>query len=267
MNKNLALFDQYAGSSPVLISVPHAGVGLPQALKERMTDCARMLPDTDWHVEKLYDFAPELDVTLIKANLSRYVIDLNRDPSGESLYPGASVTELCPLTTFDNQSIYKQGQEPDLAEIRERIFYYHQPYHALLKAEIERIRSLHGFCIVFEAHSIRSRVSRFFEGQLPDLNWGSNDGVTCSAKITQALESYFHLASTRFSSVTNGRFKGGFITRNYGRPIEGIHGVQLEIAQCAYMDERPPYQWDTDLSSELKSYLHGLIKTLITLKI
>ena len=267
MSDSLALIDQRAGSSPLLISVPHSGVGLPPALKDRMTEHARTLPDTDWHIEKLYDFADDLDVTMIKANLSRYIIDLNRDPSGASLYPDQSVTELCPTTTFDDEPIYRQGQCPDQAEIAERIFYYYQPYHALLEAEIERIKALHGYCIVLEAHSIRSRVPRFFEGRLPDLNWGSNDGVTCSSQITEMLESYHALANSSFTSVTNGRFKGGYITRQYGKPMEGIHSVQLEIAQCAYMEENPPYNWDTGFSTPLKTYLYGLIKALSEMKV
>lgn len=267
MSEGLALIDQRAGSSPLLISVPHAGVGLPPAIKDRMSEGARTLPDTDWHIEKLYDFAPDLDVTMIKANLSRYVIDLNRDPSGESLYPDQSVTELCPLTTFEDAPIYKEGQQPDAAEIRERIFYYGQPYHALLKEEIERIKALHGFCIVFDAHSIRSQVPRFFDGRLPDLNWGSNDGMTCSPKITEMLESYHQSSDSSFTSVTNGRFKGGYITRQYGRPTECVHAIQLEIAQCAYMDESPPYQWDTVVSNPLKIYLYGLIQTLSTMRL
>lgn len=262
MSDTPLIIDQWAGSSPVIISIPHAGVGLPTALKERMTKQARLLPDTDWHVEKLYDFAPDLDVTIIKANISRYVIDLNRDPSGTSLYPGQSVTELCPTTTFDNEPIYKAGQAPDAAEIAERVIYYHQPYHGLLKAEIARIKALHGYCIVLDAHSIRSQVERFFTGRLPHFNWGTNDGATCSPKITEMLESYHQSASSDFTSVINGRFKGGYITRHYGQPLEGVHTLQLELAQNAYMDENPPYLWDTDISASLKRQLLSLVNSL-----
>ena len=261
------LIDQRAGSSPLLISIPHAGVGLPSALRERMTPSARALPDTDWHMEKLYDFVAKLDVTIIKAELSRYVIDLNRDPEGGSLYPGQNVTELCPLTTFDDEPIYKEGEQPDDAEVRERIFYYGQPYHGLLKAEIERIKALHGFCIVYEAHSIRSHVPRFFIGRLPDLNWGTNDGQTCSPKITQLLESFHASNESDFTSVTNGRFKGGYITRKYANPDQGVHCLQLEIAQCAYMNEEPPYSWDAAKAEALQSYLYPLIKELTELKL
>lgn len=257
------IIDQWAGTSPVIISIPHAGVGLPTALKERMTEQARLLPDTDWHVEKLYDFAPDMDVTVIKANISRYVIDLNRDPAGSSLYPGQSVTELCPTTTFDDDPIYQEGQMPDAAEIIERVFYYHQPYHGLLKAEIARIKALHGYCIVLDAHSIRSHVERFFTGRLPHFNWGTNDGTTCAPKITEMLESYHRSASYDFTSVTNGRFKGGYITRHYGYPLDGVHTIQLELAQCAYMDESPPYNWDIKLSDPLKGHLSTLVKNLI----
>ena len=260
------LIDQRAGSSPLIISVPHAGMALPAALKDRMTAAARFLPDTDWYVDRLFDFAPSLDVTVIKANISRYVIDLNRDPSGESLYPGFSVTELCPTTTFDHHPIYLDGQEPDAAEIRERILFYYQPYHALLKAEIKRIKDLHGYCILFDAHSIRSQVERFFVGVLPDLNWGTNDGATCGSEMSDFLESFLGSSESGFTAVTNGRFKGGFITRHYGRPEEGVYTLQLEIAQSAYMDENPPYTWESAMTGPLKKYLLSFIEQLSRLK-
>ena len=266
MSETPLIIDQRAGSGPVIISIPHAGVGLPAAFKQRMTQQARLLPDTDWHVEKLYDFAPDLGVTIIKANISRYVIDLNRDPVGTSLYPGQNVTELCPTTTFDNQPIYKEAQMPDVSEIQERVFYYHQPYHGLLKAEIARIKALHGYCIVLDAHSIRSHVERFFAGCLPHFNWGTNDGATCSPQIAEMLESYHRSANYDFTSVTNGRFKGGYITRHYGNPLDGIHTLQLELAQSAYMDESPPYGWDPTLADPLKGHLFNLVKNLITLE-
>lgn len=261
------LIDQRAGSSPLLISMPHAGVGLPAALKARMTEVARTLPDTDWHIEKLYDFAAELDASVVKANLSRYVIDLNRDPLGTSLYPGENVTELCPTTTFASEPVYVTGQMPDEAEIKERVYFYGQPYHALLRAEIKRIKDLHGFCILFDAHSIASQVPRFFDGKLPDLNWGTNDGTTCSPLITNLVDSHHDDTGSSFSAVTNGRFKGGYITRNYGSPQEGVHAIQLEIAQCAYMNENPPYAWDLLGAEPLKNYLLDLMGVLTKLKL
>lgn len=223
------------GSTPLLISLPHSSSAIPWDLAARMHPYAQGCPDTDWLLQPLYDFARGLGAGLLLPHWSRYVIDLNRSPANENLYPGADSTELCPSSTFERRPIYLPGQAPDTAEVQQRLATYWQPYHRALQAEAERLKTAHGHAIIFEAHSIASVVPRFFDGRLPDLNLGTADGKSCSPALTAALESV--LAGSTYSWVVNGRFKGGYITRAYGQPAEGMHTVQLELSQATYLDE------------------------------
>jgi N-formylglutamate deformylase len=245
----------------MIVDVPHAGTYLPDALALRMSEAARALPDTDWHVEKLYAFARDTHVTLLTATHSRYVVDLNRDPSGAALYPGADNTELCPTRTFDNAAIYAEGDAPDSGEIDARRRTYFEPYHAALAAEITRVRARHGYAILLDGHSIRAEVPRFFAGRLPDLNVGTADGASCDEAIA-ALATAILANDAGFTHVVNGRFKGGYVTRHYGRPSENVHALQLEMAQDVYMDESPPYAWDPARAARLASLLERLVLTL-----
>lgn len=255
------LWELSRGTSPLLISVPHAGIRIPPELMPRMTPEALAVPDTDWHVEKLYAFAPTLGVTLLSANLSRYVIDLNRDPSGASLYPGLNTTELCPTSTFDEQPVYLPTQAPTTKEVAQRIEQYYLPYHEVLAAELERIRAAHGFALLLDGHSIRSEVPRFFEGRLPDLNLGSADGQSADASVAQvAIEA---LRRSPLSSTVNGRFKGGYITRHFAAPAREIHALQLEMAQACYMDEGPPFAWHAGRAQGLVDTLKDLVQALL----
>jgi N-formylglutamate amidohydrolase len=257
-----ALFALARGDAPLLVDVPHAGTHVPADIAARFAPAGATLPDTDWHVEKLYAFAHASGATTIAATHSRYVVDLNRDPSGASLYPGADVTELVPTRTFGNERIYRDGSAPEEAEVAARRARYFAPYHAALAAEIERVRALHGYAIVLDAHSIRSEVPRFFDGRLPDLNLGTADGRSCAADLEAAAAAVL-AGATGFSHVVNGRFKGGYVTRRYGAPDGGVHALQLEIAQACYMDEAPPYRWDASRAAPLRAVLARLVDALL----
>jgi len=255
------LWRLWRGDAPLIIDVPHAGTHIPDAIALRMTDAARAVPDTDWHVDKLYAFARSTGATTIVAAHSRYIVDLNRDPSGAALYPGADNTELCAMRTFGNATIYAEGEAPDAAEIAARRSVYFDPYHAALAAEIERVRAHHGYAILLDAHSIASEVPRFFAGRLPDFNLGTAHGASCSPDA-QALVAGVLANATPFTHVINGRFTGGYVTRHYGRPDGGVHALQLEMAQAAYMDEAPPFRYDRARAAPLIAVLERLVIAL-----
>ena len=255
------LFELHAGDSPLLIDVPHAGTFLPAEIAARLTPAARAVPDTDWHVEKLYAFARAAGATLLAATHSRIVVDLNRDPSGALLYPGADNTELCPTRTFGNDPIYDERGAPGSAEIAARRARYFDPYHAVLEREIERIRARHGHVVLLDGHSIRAEVPRFFAGRLPGLNLGTAAGASCAPAVEDAAAAVLASAAG-FTHVVNGRFKGGWVTRRYGEPARGVHALQLEMAQSAYMDEAPPYRWDAQRAAPLGATLARLVDAL-----
>ncbi|MDT8318926.1 MAG: N-formylglutamate deformylase [Xanthomonadales bacterium] len=247
--------------APMLISVPHAGTDLPGAIAETMTRDAVALPDTDWFVDRLYAFARQRDVGIIRAHVSRYVIDMNRAPDGARLYPGRAETELCPTTLFDGRPVYRPGAAPDAEEIDARRQRYWQPYHDGLRRELGRLRALHGRVLLWDAHSIRSRVPRLFDGILPDLNFGTGGGPSCAAALTTAIVDRAR-AFNQFNTVLNGRFKGGYITRQYGEPGAGIDAIQLEIAQSAYMDETNPV-FDPERAAPLIRVLEAVVDTAL----
>ena len=250
------------GTAPLLVSMPHVGTEVPEAQAARMTEAGLGLADTDWHVDRLYDFLGELGASVISATQSRYVIDLNRPADGKPLYPGASNTELRPTTTFDEQPIYRAGEEPDEAEVALRRRFVWRPYHDRLRAELDAIKARHGLAILWDAHSIRSRVPRFFEGRLPDLNLGTGGGVTADPELIARLASRAG-ADSSYSHVVDGRFKGGAITRSYGDPAAGFHAVQLELSQITYMDEDPPYGFREDLATGIRPMLRGLLEAAL----
>ena len=256
------LYELHRGETPLVIDVPHAGIALPPDVAARLTPYARNVPDTDWHVEKLYAFARAAGATLMTATHSRIVVDLNRDPSGARLYPGADNTELCPTRTFANDPIYGEGGAPTAAEIAARRSAYFDPYHAVLADEVERVRARHGYAILLDGHSIRAEVPRFFSGRLPDLNLGTADGTSCAPAL-QAVAADVLASLAGFSHVVNGRFKGGYVTRRYGRPARGVHALQLEIAQCAYMDEASPCRWDPLRAAPLVTALVRLADAIV----
>ncbi len=232
-----------AGTRPLLISMPHVGTHVPPALAARLTDEGQRVPDTDWHLERLYDFADELGASVLVATHSRYVIDLNRPPDGASLYPGQNVTGLCPVDLFDEQPLYRGPNDlPADAEIAARRDAIWRPYHAQLTNELARLKAQHGVAALWDAHSIRSVVPRFFEGRLADLNLGTAVGASCDAGLPARLLAIGQQAPG-YTAVLNGRFKGGHITRFYGQPAQGIHAIQLEMTQSCYMQEAWPFDY------------------------
>jgi N-formylglutamate deformylase len=257
----MELWNLHRGESPLVIDVPHSGTYLPEVLRSRLTAIARTVPDTDWHVDRLYAFARDEGATLFCATHSRYVVDLNRDPAGAALYAGADNTELCPTRTFGDEAIYVAGETPLPAEIADRCAKSFAPYHAALAAELARVRERHGFAVILDGHSILSYVPRFFAGRLPDLNLGTASGASCLAEL-QACAARVLAEAEGFTHVVNGRFKGGWITRHYGQPHNGVHALQLEMAQDCYMDEAPPYRWDPARASRLAKVLQRLVRTL-----
>jgi N-formylglutamate deformylase len=246
------------GSSPLLVSIPHLGTEIPEDLQSHYSPRALAIEDADWHLDRLYDFLPSLGASVLQPRYSRYVIDLNRPPDDAPMYPGASNTELCPTRFFNGDALYAEGKAPLEQERARRREQYWQPYHAALQAEIARIKGEHGFVLLWDAHSIRSEIPWLFEGRLPDLNIGTADGASADASIAQAVVAAAS-ASPRYSHVLNGRFKGGYITRRYGRPADKVHAVQLEMCQCVYMQEKPPYAYLEPLAREVQPTLAAMV--------
>lgn len=251
------------GRVPLIISMPHNGTEIPEDIQQQMTPEGLAVADTDWYIDQLYDFAPELGACCLMPTYNRYVIDLNRDPEGVNLYPGQQSTELCPTTSFAQKPLYLPGKAPDNAEIQRRITLYWQPYHQALQQQIAALKAEFGYVILFEAHSILSRVPRFFSGQLPDFNFGTANNSSCGQWLSDALE---HLDLGTYSKVHNGRFKGGYITRAYGDPEQQVHAIQLELSQATYLQEQqsPANQIDTAAFAQVQPMLERIITTLLT---
>ena len=256
------IFALTRGTAPLLVSVPHAGVHIPPALERRMTPAALQRADVDWHLPHLYDFVRAMGATLLTANYARHVIDLNRPPQDESLYPGQDVTGLLPMDTFRKEALYLPGEEPDDAERDERRERYWRPYHDALRGELDRLRSRHEHVVLWDAHSICSVLPRFFEGRLTDLNLGTADGRACAPALQAAVEAQM-AAQGEYSHVSNGRFKGGWITRHYGEPSRGVHALQLEMCQCTYMDETAPFAYRTDLAAKVQPLLRRMLAAVV----
>lgn len=250
------------GHAPLIVSIPHAGTDVPDDIPDALQDLSRAKHDADHHVDHLYAFASEMNATILHTAISRTVIDVNRDPSGHSLYPGQATTGLCPTTCFDGTRLYKTGREPDEAETERRRVRYFNPYHTALTAEIGRLRESHPVVVVYDAHSILSHVPRLFDGELAQFNIGSFDGKSCSSDLTTALA----LACTSDTHVINGRFKGGWITRHYGDPVKGIHAIQMELAMRGYLDEKGdwPPKWDGSRAAPLQSTLRKILTACLT---
>ena len=259
---NEPLYDCISGNRPLLISFPHSGTFVPQDLAARLTREARDLPDTDWFVPELYHFHRELGASVIRATHTRYVVDLNRAPDGAPLYPGQRETTVCPTEAFDGDRLYLPGQDPTAGEIAERLRRYWQPYHDTLAEAARDIVRRHGYCILWDAHSIHSEVPGLFEGRLPDLNIGTSGGRSCSPHFPARLLA--RLATQRnFSYVLDGRFKGGYITRHYGNPAANIHALQLEIAQGAYLLESRTPEFRAARAAPLRSLLQELLLAVL----
>lgn len=251
------------GTGPIVLGLPHTGTFVPAGIFEQLTDLGKTLSDTDWHIERLYTgLLP--NVTSVRALFHRYVVDANRDPSGVSLYPGQNTTGLVPLTDFDGEALWVS--EPSAAEIEARRMAWHAPYHAALEAELSRVHSSHGFAILYDCHSIRSNIPFLFEGTLPDFNIGTNGGSTCDPSIEKTVAAVCNGADG-YSSVLNGRFKGGWTTRHYGQPEKGIHAIQMELAQSTYLEtEHLPFDYAPHRAEKLRVHLGAILKQLENFK-
>jgi N-formylglutamate deformylase len=260
-------FELHEGTAPLLVSLPHDGTELPATIVARATAAGRRVPDTDWHVGKLYAFARELGASMIVPRWSRYVVDLNRDPEGHVLYPGRAETALVPVTTFAGEPIYAAGDEPGEKEVALRREMYWRPYHEALAGELARMRKRHPRVVLWDGHSIKSRVPMFFDGRLPDFNLGTADGASCSpalqARLTGVLRERAAGGNGAYSHVVNGRFKGGYITRHYGRPDAGIEAVQLELAQYTYMDE-DSFEYLPERAAPVQAIIRALLETCLS---
>ncbi|MFI4927553.1 MAG: N-formylglutamate deformylase, partial [Burkholderiales bacterium] len=250
------------GTQPLLLSIPHMGTYVPPSIAGRLTDEARRVPDTDWHLDRLYSFADELGASVLQATHSRYVVDLNRPPDNASLYPGQATTSLCPDLTFDGTPVYHDRQGVSESEMAARRDTWWRPYHEQLRRELDRIRAQHGVAMLWDAHSIRSVLPRFFEGKLPDLNIGTAQGASCAPQIGQRIRE-IAAAVPGHTSVLNGRYTGGYITRNYGRPDQGCHAVQLEMTQCSYMEERWPFDYLPTKASVIQPHLRRMLEAML----
>ncbi|NTF09519.1 N-formylglutamate deformylase [Agrobacterium rubi] len=259
----MSVFEVKQGSSPVILGFPHTGTDVPPAIWDRLNDNGRLLADTDWHIHHLYDgLLPE--VTTVRATFHRYVIDANRDPDGASLYPGQNTTGLVPGTDFDGLAIWEDGEEPTEADIAARLTEFHAPYHAALAAEIKRVKAIHGVAVLYDCHSIRSQIPFLFDGTLPDFNVGTDMGKTCDPAIEAATFDVVAQAEG-YDSILNGRFKGGWTTRHYGKPGTGVHAIQMELSQTTHLStETPPFAYDDAKADRLRAHLKDILTRIET---
>ncbi len=253
------------GTTPLVLSLPHVGTVIPDDLKSRFTERALQVEDTDWHLERVYDFAKAMGASVIVPRISRYVIDLNRPPDDTPMYPGASNTELCPTRFFNGDALHVEGAAPDASEITRRRAMYWQPYHDGLRAELERVREQFGFALLWDGHSIRSEIPWLFDGTLPDLNLGTASGTSCATSLRAQLVSELQ-RNVEFTHAADGRFKGGFITRHYGRPADNIHAVQMEMCQSLYMQEALPFSYIKDRALRVQRLLQRLLEIMLAWK-
>lgn len=246
---------------PVVLAIPHTGTEVDQAARSRLNEEGRALRDTDWHIHKLYSgLLP--GATTVRATFHRYLIDANRDPTGESLYPGQNTTELCPTTNFDGVPLYDKGQEPGSAEIARRLREYHAVYHRSLANELARVKRIHGHVILYDCHSIRSHIPHLFDGVLPDFNIGTNSSSSCAPVIEDVVAEICTRAEG-YTSIVNGRFKGGWTTRHYGNPEQGVHAIQMELAQSTHLaSEDLPFDYDSKKAAELRVHLKAILQQL-----
>ena len=250
-----------SGNSPLVLGLPHTGTDVPPEVWEGLNETGRALADTDWHIHTLYDGVVD-DVTTVRTPIHRYVIDANRDPAGTSLYPGQNTTGLIPETDFDGNAIWTEGAEPTAADVSAWLKQFHAPYHAALAAEIERVKAIHGVAVLYDCHSIRSQIPFLFEGTLPDFNIGTNSGTSCALefeRVTAEIAGY----AAGFTSIVNGRFKGGWTTRHYGAPATGVHAIQMELAQSTHLaTETVPFAYDEDKAGKLREHLKAILLRL-----
>lgn len=249
------------GHTPLLVSLPHAGTHIPASLHPALLPRALEAEDTDWFLDRLYAFVTDMGASLIVPQHSRYVVDLNRPSDNQPMYAGTNNTELCPTRFFTGEPLYRDGMAPSDAAVAQRVATYWQPYHDALCDELARLKAEHGHAVLFDGHSIKSELPWLFEGRLPDLNLGTASGTSCAPRLRDALSELLR-AQTHYSVAVDGRFKGGHITRHYGRPQHGVHAVQLEKCWSTYMCETPPYAWHAARAAQLQPLLQQLVQTM-----
>jgi len=258
---NDAIYTLHRGTTPLLVSLPHAGTFIPQTLHQSLVPRALQAEDTDWFLDQLYAFVVEMGASLIVPLHSRYVVDLNRPSDNRPMYAGTNNTELCPTRFFTGEPLYREGMAPCADEVAQRVATYWQPYHDALRDQLARLKARHGHAVLFDGHSIKSELPWLFEGQLPDLNLGTASGAACAPALRDALANLLH-AQTHYSVAVDGRFKGGHITRHFGQPQHGVHAVQLEKCWSTYMLETAPYAWHAARAAQLQPLLKQMVQTL-----
>ena len=257
----MSAYEVRQGSSPVILGLPHTGTDVPDDIWARLNDNGQILADTDWHIHRLYDGLLD-NITTVRATFHRYCIDANRDPAGVSLYPGQNTTTLIPETDFDGAAIWKDGEAPKEADVADRVARFHKPYHDALAAEIERVKAIHGVAILYDCHSIRSHIPFLFGGKLPDFNVGTDLGKTCDPRIEAAVVKVTANAAG-YTSILNGRFKGGWTTRHYGQPETGVHAIQMELAQSTHLaTETLPFAYGEAKAELLRIHLKAILQQL-----
>lgn len=255
-------YSLHRGDAPLLVSLPHVGTFIPPEIVDDLVAPAHAVADTDWFLDRLYGFVRGLGASLLVPRCSRYVVDLNRPPDDQPMYAGANNTELCPTRSFTGEALYREGRAPDAAEVQRRVAAYWQPYHDALRGELARLRDRHGHAVLLDGHSIKSELPWLFEGTLPHMSLGTAGGASCAATLERRIVGVF-AAQSRYTWVLNGRFKGGHITRHYGRPSEQVHAVQLEMCWRAYMEETPPYRWHDARAAAVTPLLRGMVQALL----
>ena len=259
---NDTLYSLQRGTTPLLVSLPHAGRHIPPTIAERLMPRALQVEDTDWYLDRLYAFVTDLGASLIVPRHSRYVVDLNRPSDNRPMYAGANNTELCPTRFFTGEALYRDGQAPSPAQVQQRVATYWQPYHDALRDELARLKNEHGHAILFDGHSIKSELPWLFDGKLPDLNLGTASGAACAQSLREALATLLQ-SQTQFTVAVDGRFKGGHITRHYGQPAMGVHAVQLEKCWSTYMHETSPFEWDATHAARVQPLLQQMVRTML----
>lgn len=255
-------FEFLEGDQPFVMSVPHVGEHIPERIVSRLTEVGRRRVDTDWHLDRLYRFVENMDVSMLYATHSRYVIDLNRAPDDHPLYEGMNHTGLVPITSFDGEPIYVNGAEPSREEIKWRLATFWRPYHDKLAATIQKIRANHGIVVLFDCHSIRSQVPRYGGARIDGFNIGTAGGTSCSLDLRDQLAVALS-ANETFTVAIDGLFKGGYIPRAYAQPTAEIHAFQLELAMRTYMQESPPYRFDSGRAERVRPHLKRMIECAI----
>ncbi|HUG03108.1 MAG TPA: N-formylglutamate deformylase [Steroidobacteraceae bacterium] len=258
----MMIYALHRGNSPLFVSLPHVGTELPDDQRWRYVERAIGVEDTDWHLDRLYDFVRELGASLIVPRFNRYLIDLNRPSENTPMYPGMNNTELCPTRFFTGDPLYRDDSAPDAGEVARRIERYWRPYHEALRAELDRLRELHGHAVLFDGHSIKSELPWLFDGRLPDLNLGTANGASCASSLRSALARVL-AGQSRFTQVVDGRFKGGHTTRYYGDPERKVHAIQLEMCWSCYLQETAPHAWDPQRAEAVRPVLRELIETML----